>query len=761
MNLSKVLTLLTLLSLFTISLHAQVTATIVSDDTAICENSGNLATIKIKFEGDKFPFGLIYITYDLDGNPLEKTYLTSQTKLIRSEDLDNDNVWTKELPFPQSTTLKLDKVFDADCPTTIVNGEPTYIEESGYPCNSETNITIDEMPDPDAGLYNPTCGYNVQLSAKLTDENHTMYWSDIIGGSFDNKNIPNAVFTSETKGIYTLTLTEENGACTETDTVTLELWGTPKATLSGNQTICSNDGNNYILTTTADISNGTAPYNYIISNGIEQRSFVGSEGTNAVNYPVTEEANWNIIELNDANECEAVDITGSATVIDNKPNANAGISDKWCESDLSKGYTLNATLDKGTGEWLNTTGITFNDNTLINAVATASDYGKYPLTWKETYEGCSETTTIDINFINPPTLELSETSTNICEGESTLLKVTTTGSYYPLTLTYSNETTKEELIQSSYQEITLQPSDIGEITYWITSLRDNEGCTAEWSNKSFVTNVTAIPVPNPGDYFPVCGNHITLDALLNENEVGTWSSLSGGTFSDIHSPITDFSIDKNTQLPNESHTLSWQVKSTKNNNCSSTETIELKFNKLPENIFAGDDQTLYLIDTISLHPTGWEPGMNAWWNSSSSQIILQTLINGDGKAANIPPGSSYLTWHVESSEDCYMEDQILLSQNPLTAPTGFSPNASSNNVFRIGGAEHLTNVTLNVFNKNGMLVYDSKNFGQYNNEAMIWWDGRDNNNKLLPADTYYYTFTGVSKENGELFTKKNFVVIKY
>jgi gliding motility-associated-like protein len=71
----------------------------------------------------------------------------------------------------------------------------------------------------------------------------------------------------------------------------------------------------------------------------------------------------------------------------------------------------------------------------------------------------------------------------------------------------------------------------------------------------------------------------------------------------------------------------------------------------------------------------------------------------------------------------------------LDIPTGFTPNGDQSNdtwkIIPLKTAEEFSNARVRVYNKSGIVVYESIGFQRE-------WDGRLNG-ELLPADTYYYT----------------------
>ncbi|MCU4163271.1 gliding motility-associated C-terminal domain-containing protein [Carboxylicivirga caseinilyticus] len=756
MKLKILWTFLALWGLSYISLFAQPTATIVSLDADSCEIGK--AELKILFEGEA-PFGVVYRIDNKETGG--SSYQIELDKNIFDNNLV-DGVWTTTtINISDTSEITLIEVFD----NTINAADWKYsLGDNGYgslDVNGKMTLNINKMPTPIADNFTPQCGYVAPLNATLSDPDHIIYWTEESGaGSFSggNNTIPNAIFIADSKGLYTLTLTEENGACKATDVIEVDLWGSPNATISGNQIICSNDGTNYSLNVTTEITNGTSPYRYTISNGSLQQTRTGITFADNISIQATEETSWSLIEVVDQRGCEAhVDsLHGEATVVDKKPNPFAGLADDWCQLE---GYELQASLEEGeTGAWQVHPNVSFVNNNDPKTLASSTVYGAQTLTWLADNGGCSDVATVDITFVEPPTLNLLSPDTAICAGNNALLRTATTSEYYDLVLTYTDGAqTLTANINSINTETFLEPSET--TAYQLTAITDNKGCSTELS-ETFNVVVDYIPELMTGTYDTICGNWTPLNAEILENTTsGHWSS-EDGTFSDLSSPTSDFTFNQTAVI--DSASVQWLVVNEENLYCRDSAVFKLYFTKEPENVSAGSDTTIYLVDHVVLKPEDWEDGMTVWWESSDPNVIIQFSDDSTYTAFGIPPGTSYLTWTVKSSDDCYISDEITITQNPLTAPNGFSPDGDGiNDYFKIGGAENLSNKKLAVFNKKGMLIYDTENLGDYNtgSDIVIWWDGKDNDGNILPADTYYYTFTG--DYNGQVFTKKDFVVIKY
>lgn len=720
------------------------TATIVSQDTSLCE--AGVAYLKVRFEGEA-PFGIVYQVGTSINAPLDKPiYAESLVDGVGTISLGN---------ITNSSEVTLIQVFD-----NTISGDK-WVYGQGNLNNGSTDVygsmtvTVDQMPSPNAGTFDPHCGYEAQLNASLSMENTSMFWSDVTNGAFDDITNPNAVFTAEASGTYTLTLTEVNGTCEATSDVEVELLGSPQSVLTGVQNICSNKPDDLpkTLSVTTEISNGTAPYTYTLSNGIDPdivRYNISNTEPDQFGIEVNTISTYEVISIIDDNNCtaHADSIVGTAVVTDDKPNANAGLNDTWCESDLTNGYTLSAILDKAEGGvWLDTEGITFSDNSSPESTVQASSYGTHTLTWQETYNGCSETSIVNINFVNPPSLNLLKGDTAICEGSDATLRVLSSSEYYPLQFTYSNASEFTSSLDIDYNEIIVSPNSLGVNTYNLLSLTDTEGCITTLSDQ-FDVNVSYIPEPMPGDYVATCGNTITLDAILGSEENGMWSS-DIGVFSNANSPTSTYSLDFTDSNIQEVSNLQWRVENINNTNCVDSVTVALTFDQAPSNVFAGNDTTIYHENSLDLSPTGTIGDMVGIWESIPSSVSFSQNSDLTYTASNLQEGINQLIWSVSNGACEAQENAVNVVFKPLTNPNGFSPNGDGiNDLFYIGGADKIANNKLVIFDLNGKVVFEKNNFGTEG------WNGIGMDGESLRNGTYYYVF------NGDNVTIKDYLIIK-
>ena len=103
------------------------------------------------------------------------------------------------------------------------------------------------------------------------------------------------------------------------------------------------------------------------------------------------------------------------------------------------------------------------------------------------------------------------------------------------------------------------------------------------------------------------------------------------------------------------------------------------------------------------------------------------------------------------SDNDGIDDSCDGTEDPIIPiiPEAFTPNGNNiNDLFVIGNLETYTERRLDVFNRYGNSVYESK---LYQND---WAGTRSDNGQALPDGTYYYV---LALDNGEI--KKGFVYI--
>ena len=708
-------------------------AEVISNDTTVCEI--DTAFLSVKFTGDQ-PFGFSFQTkrYFADGT------LTDETEIERGP-IYND-YWTKSFPNLNgldSLIIIITEVFDNTVPLPWNIG-------SGVPVTGERmKVIVDSVPAPSAGNdISSLCGYTATLDASPEIATSTYYWSESPHGTFTDPNDPKTDFEANTEGTFTLWFVEVNGACTDSASVDVELLGTPKAKISGSSTICSTDNNPDEIRITVDYLSNSSPYSYTVSDGTIEFSKTGlTTPVDVTTVSATGDQVFKITSFSDTRngkECYAreEDISGEAVVDDVKPAAFPGNDKVVCGETKTK---LEATLENtgNTGLW-SATDVTFGNVTDPNTTATITNHGFYTLTWTETEPvlGCKNSNDVTINFAEAPGLTYSK-DTTICNGSTATLHLNATGNS-PWTLTYTiDETSSDLVLNSPFETKDFKPTE--NTTVVLDSIVGTYGCVTQ-INGSYKITVDEMPQAFAGIYDPVCSDQIQLQAVPSIiNSKGEWNGT--GTFEDITSPTTLF-----TAAGYGEQMLTWTEWNIKNKNCIDISAVTIRFDKTPKPPYAGNDKTLYLEYSTTLDADPALPGEGTW-SASNSEITFDDPHNPNATVENLKMGSQTLTWTVVNGVCAAESDDVDIEVKGLTNPNGFSPNGDGvNDYFKIMGADQIQDNELKVFDVNGKLVFQTKN---YRND----WNGKNMDGEPLDDGTYYYVFTGKNID-----PIKEFLIIK-
>lgn len=732
-----------LLNLITLSAQTILPSATIEGDVAVCE-SGEIQ-LKIKFEGE-FPFGFLY--KKIGG----ATYLKLDP--IYENDLV-DGYYYETVPVSESCVFELVEVFDGS-----MSLNDWELGKGSEQVSGTATITVDRIPVPDAGANVTGCGFSYALKAIPQDPTNETFWDDIANGTFNDNSDPNAVFTADVAGAYTLTFKERSGTCIGQDQVTINLQGSPRSTISGETTICSTDGNINTLNASVTLE-GAAPftYKYEDSFGNSQSKYNQPEGVSPLLLQPQTANEYVIVEVKDDNGCFAAegDMTGQAVVTDNKPDAFAGDDAIVCDEKL---YTLSAVPDESketstTGIWSTAAnGVSFDEVNSATSNVTVDSYGVYNLVWTETYQGCSASDEVNVRFNPNPTLTLVDTEVNICDGEVAIMMINTSGATdsYPYTLDYAFNGNNDVIqVPGSYLEVENQP--LSNTSYSFNRLTDQAGCFSDLTDV-FKVNVHSIPVADAGGDIDSCGTFLILNAQLADGNHGYWSPAY--TFiSDINSPNATFTMPADEQNVSNSYELTWTEVNGSNENCKDQQTITVTFYKQPTGVWAGKDTTLYYqSNTLTLDASVHE-GMYTEWVLESGDLKIAEEHNPKSNISDIKSGKHELNWIVENGVCPIKRDTIIILSKTLTAPNGFSPNGDGiNDYFRIGGAGQIADNKLMVFDVNGKLVYHVENFCVPGKNDIQGWNGIGMDGSPVKDGTYYYIFTGGEHE------KKEYLVIK-
>lgn len=138
------------------------------------------------------------------------------------------------------------------------------------------------------------------------------------------------------------------------------------------------------------------------------------------------------------------------------------------------------------------------------------------------------------------------------------------------------------------------------------------------------------------------------------------------------------------------------------------------------------------------------------WTVIQGQATFADVHHPNTQVTGLAEGDNLLRWMITNGICNPVYDDVLIRLFSIVVPEGFSPNGDGkNDYFEIKGIDGSIAYHLMVFNRWGNIVYESK---QYQNN----WNGKDNQGKDLPDDTYFYMLNKDDKllKSGYLILKR-------
>ncbi len=509
------------------------------------------------------------------------------------------------------------------------------IEVTVEGCSDTDGVFVDFLAPPflDLGEDISKCE-NEDVLLDATVANSTYQWQN---------NATTATILATSTGIYTVTITSTLTGCTALDEISVSLLPLPSFDLGENQVLCEGE------TTVLDASAASGVYEW-------------QDGSTTSMLNVTQSGTYTVTVTGESSSCSAVDEV--SVTISPLPQFDLGPPQTLCEGETT---ILDAGIEGGIYQWSN--GMTSSSI----AVTTSGLYG-VTVSYNS---GCSTIDFVNVDFNPLPTVELGE-DVSICEGGSTTLVAIA-----PSVDTY-------EWQDGSFLPV-FEASEEG--TYAVT-------VTAEGCKGSDQVNVSINPLPTfgfgvapvlcEGESFtlnaPESDSYVWQDGSTNSSfevsEVGVFAvTITQGEcqgFSEIEVafsplPIVDLGEDQilcegetTTLVAPESDTYLWQDGSTDasfevseagiyavtitQNNCSSSDEVEVSFNELPI-VELGEGITLCEGQTITLDATPQNvTGATFLWNDNSTGASIE--VNEAG------------TYSVTVSVgDCESSDEIVVDFN--------------------------------------------------------------------------------------------------
>lgn len=293
--------------------------------------------------------------------------------------------------------------------------------------------------------------------------------------------------------------------------------------------------------------------------------------------------------------------------------------------------------------------------------------------------GCRWGDTIHVQLKTLPNFSLGN-DTAICQRDSLLLNATVSGaSGY----TWSTG--------AATPQIKISQGGI----YWCDV--NNQGCIYR---DSMALTIKPLPVINLGNDTTLCENTTLLLHAQNPNSGYLWNTGSTGQ----------------TYLVSQAGLYSVTVTSS---NCVNKDSIAIAYELKPR-FSLGNDKLICPGETVTLQPT-----VNPLW-----QLLWQ-----DGSTDNIYTVTQPGLYYLDATARCgATRDEILFTKGlcKVYIPNAFTPNGDGrNDLLKVYGTELVSNFHLQIFNRYGQLVFETKD----KNKA---WDGRLNG-KMVNNGAYIYT----------------------
>lgn len=709
-------------------------AELLTDSISVCsEGTTFTVNLRIKFYGDS-PFGPVIETPN-------STYTLNEKDYIGQEDMEN-NVWEAEYAISNFGVTEGDENRVGEISIISVEdgtGKTTTITDQTIP------LVNWGIPDISAGADIDSCGLSAILDASPSPLSDNYYWENPSPGSISDTSNPNVIFEAPEIGEYALAFTQVNGACIVSDTVDVNLIGSPSATISTTSEVCGSGTQE----ATIDLSfEGDGPWEYFITDGNNTTiNSTSEEGTKTDTTDVNGETTFTYAWVKDDNNCYArpADMADEAKVIDLLPETNAGNDTVACGME----FQLQAVPDESaTGVWNARTveDIDFNEPSNAGTIVTAPGEGTYTLTWTETNKECENSDSVDIQFVTFPSLDFQTTKDTICEGSESVFAFDVTGNHGPWTLSYEAGGTVDTFAFDNASS-TLQLIPSTSTDYNINSVTDKYGCSTELTEQLQV-QVDLMPDPFAGNDTEVCDNIITLDATISEiADSGKWETDPSNFPDDnIYNPKARYeATDWGEQ------TLTWTEFS---GLCTASDNVTIRFDEQPA-ADAGEDLTLYNQDNTTLiaENTDLSNNNDEWigeWKLISGTGNISDPGSMDALISGLDHGQTTLEWSVINGVCPEATDTVVITVKNLTYYTGISPDAQTNKYFKIKGAHTIPSNELMVFDQSGQLVYREPNLEEGNQ-----WDATGLDGKPLESGIYYFIFKGEGIE-----PVKDYLVIK-
>ncbi|MEO8591297.1 MAG: gliding motility-associated C-terminal domain-containing protein, partial [Flavobacteriales bacterium] len=269
------------------------------------------------------------------------------------------------------------------------------------------------------------------------------------------------------------------------------------------------------------------------------------------------------------------------------------------------------------------------------------------------------------------------------------------------------------------------------------------GSGACQSQQTHVITIVADPDAQAGADAAICGLSYEMQASSNSMITGAWTLTSGLVANSLNDPNA-------TVVANAygTYTLVWTVT---NGVCTASDTVVVTFHDpgIGIAVDAGPDQYLDVVTSTFLNGQT-TPGASLQWSLSSGSGSISSPNDSTTEVIGLGIGDNVFVLSANIGQCASTLDTVLVHVDDLFIPEGYSPNGDGvNDAWEITGMEAFPGSELRIFNRWGQEVYQVDSYANQ-------WDGRANNSRPLPDDTYFYVLnlSGDRTYNGHVIIKR-------
>ncbi|AVR46132.1 hypothetical protein C7S20_13175 [Christiangramia fulva] len=474
---------------------------------------------------------------------------------------------------------------------TITNGD----------CSSEDTVSLtnyQQVTTADAGDTQSQCNNSAFTLAGNDPAVGTGMWTVVSGSAtINNANAYNSSVTVPAGVTAVLKWTITNGDCSSEDTVSITNYQQATTADAGDTQSKCNDS--AFTLAGNDPAVGTGMWTVVSGNAtINNANAYNSSVT--VPAGVTAVLKWTITN----GDCSSED-TVSITNYQQATTADAGDTQSKCNDSA---FTLAGNDPAvGTGMWTVVSGnATINNANAYNSSVTVPAGVTAVLKWTITNGDCSSEDTVSLtNYQQVTTAAAGDDQSNCNDSSFTLAGNNPTVGTGAWSIVSGNATITDP--SSATSSVTVAAGDTVELQWTIT----NGDCSSEDTVK--LTNYQQATTAAAGDDQSNCDDSsFTLAGNSPTVGTGAWSIVSGNaTITDPSSATSSVTV-----AAGDTVELQWTIT---NGDCSSSDTVKLTNNVLPDAPISGGDQSVCYIEGQSLTATASVPdGYTVFWFDSST-----------------------------------------------------------------------------------------------------------------------------------------------